>query len=233
MERSGQEEGSGIVCHQPRPVTAIRSRATGLELAECDSVGADRTRGGTRHRYPPNARTHRLNSALVPRRSGPGRIPANRHPDGRGEFDSSVPSNSLFRRPPTWHVRGTFSLTGIVIAGTLGSWIGASAMSAFGRYAAADALRALCADHARRSSRRRPGQALRRHGRIRRANPARDPPLIGIPAGVVRIWKFSLATSVGSALWCTVLVWIGVTAGKDQALLQGSLHPSLCGAAVS
>jgi membrane protein DedA with SNARE-associated domain len=50
---------------------------------------------------------------------------------------------------------------------------------------------------------------------------------------VVRIWKFSLATSVGSALWCTVLVWIGVTAGKDQALLQGSLHPSLCGAAVS
>ena len=34
----------------------------------------------------------------------------------------------------------------------------------------------------------------------------------------------SKATAAGSALWCTVLVWVGVTAGKDQALLEGSLH---------
>ena len=50
--------------------------------------------------------------------------------------------------------------------------------------------------------------------------------LIGIPAGIVRLdyLKFSLATMAGSALWCTVLVWIGVTAGKDTALMQGNLH---------
>ena len=28
----------------------------------------------------------------------------------------------------------------------------------------------------------------------------------------------------GSALWCSVLVWLGVTAGRDEQLLQGSLH---------
>ncbi len=50
--------------------------------------------------------------------------------------------------------------------------------------------------------------------------------LIGIPAGIVRLnyWKFSLATIAGSALWCSVLVWLGVTAGQDQQLLEGSLH---------
>ena len=50
--------------------------------------------------------------------------------------------------------------------------------------------------------------------------------LIGIPAGVVRmnyLW-YSLATIVGSALWCSVLVWVGVTAGQDQQLMQGSLQ---------
>ena len=35
---------------------------------------------------------------------------------------------------------------------------------------------------------------------------------------------YSLATIAGSALWCTVLVWVGVTAGQDEELMQGSLH---------
>jgi membrane protein DedA with SNARE-associated domain len=50
--------------------------------------------------------------------------------------------------------------------------------------------------------------------------------LIGIPAGVVRMdfRYYSLATIVGSAVWCTVLVWLGVTAGQDEELLNGSLH---------
>jgi membrane protein DedA with SNARE-associated domain len=50
--------------------------------------------------------------------------------------------------------------------------------------------------------------------------------LIGIPAGVVHMnyWKFSAGTMIGSALWCSVLCWVGVTAGKDALLMQGSLH---------
>ena len=50
--------------------------------------------------------------------------------------------------------------------------------------------------------------------------------LIGIPAGIVRMnfWYYSIATVIGSGVWCTVLVWLGVTAGQDQQLLNGDLH---------
>ena len=50
--------------------------------------------------------------------------------------------------------------------------------------------------------------------------------LIGIPAGIVRLnyWWYSLATVAGSALWCSVLAWVGVTAGKDPQVLAGSVH---------
>jgi membrane protein DedA with SNARE-associated domain len=50
--------------------------------------------------------------------------------------------------------------------------------------------------------------------------------LIGIPAGIVRMdyVHFSVATLVGSAIWCAVLAWVGVTAGQDQELKGGSLH---------
>ena len=50
--------------------------------------------------------------------------------------------------------------------------------------------------------------------------------LIGIPAGVVRMpfgW-YSLATLAGSAIWCSVLAWVGVTAGQDAALMRGDVH---------
>jgi membrane protein DedA with SNARE-associated domain len=49
--------------------------------------------------------------------------------------------------------------------------------------------------------------------------------LIGLPAGIVKMhygW-YSLATLVGSGVWCTVLAWVGVTAGQDEALMHGSL----------
>ena len=50
--------------------------------------------------------------------------------------------------------------------------------------------------------------------------------LIGIPAGVVRMnyRVFSIYTLLGSALWCAVLCWVGVMAGKDQRLMEGELH---------
>jgi membrane protein DedA with SNARE-associated domain len=34
---------------------------------------------------------------------------------------------------------------------------------------------------------------------------------------------YSLATLMGAALWCSVLTWVGVKAGEDQALLHGDL----------
>ena len=128
------------------------------------------------------------------------------------------------------HAHGTFSLTGIVVAGTVGSWVGASVMywasrllgrpllMRYGRYVMitpekierAEAWAAHYGTVGVFISRLLP---VIRH-------------LIGIPAGVVRLnfaW-YSLATVAGSALWCVVLVWLGVTAGQDEELLKGSLH---------
>jgi membrane protein DedA with SNARE-associated domain len=35
---------------------------------------------------------------------------------------------------------------------------------------------------------------------------------------------YMLFSLLGSALWCSVLVWVGVTAGNDPKLLQGDMH---------
>jgi len=49
--------------------------------------------------------------------------------------------------------------------------------------------------------------------------------LIGIPAGIVRLnyLKFSAYTFAGSIIWCSVLSWIAIQAGKNQALMRGEL----------
>jgi membrane protein DedA with SNARE-associated domain len=146
---------------------------------------------------------------------------------------SIVPLPSEVVIPPAAyvaHTRGTMSLAGIVVAGTVGSWLGATAM-----YWAARLLG-------------RP--LLMRYGRYLMVTPEKIEQaeiwsarfgamgifisrllpvirhLIGIPAGIVRMdyLKFSAATVVGSGLWCSVLAWVGVTAGQDQQLLAGSLH---------
>ena len=41
--------------------------------------------------------------------------------------------------------------------------------------------------------------------------------LIGIPAGIVRMnyLKFSIYTLLGSAVWCSVLCYVGVKAGQE------------------
>ncbi|HEU6447513.1 MAG TPA: DedA family protein [Verrucomicrobiae bacterium] len=50
--------------------------------------------------------------------------------------------------------------------------------------------------------------------------------LIGIPAGIVRMnyWIYSVFTLLGSAIWCGVLCYVGIKAGQDQKLLKGELH---------
>ena len=50
--------------------------------------------------------------------------------------------------------------------------------------------------------------------------------LIGIPTGILLMdfRRYTLATLVGSLLWCTVLAWLGQTVGRHPELLAGSLH---------
>jgi membrane protein DedA with SNARE-associated domain len=128
------------------------------------------------------------------------------------------------------HTQGHLSYAGIVIAGTLGSWAGASIMywlarglgrplvMRWGPYLGLAAAKIELAEHwaARYGwagvffSRLLP---VIRH-------------LIGIPAGIVRLdfRGYSLATFAGSVLWCIVLASLGTGLGRHPELLAGSLH---------
>jgi membrane protein DedA with SNARE-associated domain len=50
--------------------------------------------------------------------------------------------------------------------------------------------------------------------------------LIGIPAGIVRMnFKlYSLFTILGSAIWCSVLCYVGIKMGQDEEVMKGNLH---------
>ena len=127
-----------------------------------------------------------------------------------------------------FHLTGWSAQIGLVIAGALGSWVGATVMYWVSRWAG------------------RP--FVMRYGRYFFISPekvagaerwaahygafgifaARLLPvvrhLIGIPAGIVRMnfWRYSLYTLVGSAIWCAVLCWLGVKVGAD--ISKGEMH---------
>ncbi len=147
---------------------------------------------------------------------------------------SVVPLPSEVVIPPAAHLAHTqqidLSMTGIVLAGTIGSWLGAAVMYWTARLAG------------------RP--LVMRYGRFVLISPAKVEGaerwaahygamgifvsrllpvvrhLIGIPAGIVRMdfLKFSIYTVLGSAVWCSVLCYLGVQMGQDEKLLKGELH---------
>lgn len=128
------------------------------------------------------------------------------------------------------HTQGQMSLLGIILAGTVGSWIGAAAMYwasrllgrplvlRFGRYVLLSPAKIELAERwaARYES---AGVFFSRLLPVIRH-------LIGIPVGILRMdfrW-YALATLAGSLLWCSVLAWLGKTIGQHPELLAGSLH---------
>jgi membrane protein DedA with SNARE-associated domain len=146
---------------------------------------------------------------------------------------SLVPLPSEVVIPPAAHIahtRGGMTVIGVVIAGTIGCWVGATLM-----YWASRLLgRPLLMRYGRwvliTPAKIRKAEAWSaRYGTVgvflSRLLPVIRH-LIGIPAGVVRMpfgW-YSLATLAGSAIWCSVLAWVGVTAGQDAALMRGDVH---------
>ncbi|HVY01940.1 MAG TPA: DedA family protein [Candidatus Nanoarchaeia archaeon] len=50
--------------------------------------------------------------------------------------------------------------------------------------------------------------------------------LIGIPAGIAKMnyIKFAIYTLLGSFIWCSILAFVGIKAGNNEALMAGSLH---------
>lgn len=124
---------------------------------------------------------------------------------------------------------GEMSLSGIVLAGTLGSWVGASLMYwvsrglgwslllRYGRYFGVGQERLITA----RRFMHRYGPAGVFFARLLPV--IRH--LIGIPVGVLKLdfRYYSLATLTGSCIWCTVLAWLGLEAGRNREVLQESL----------
>jgi membrane protein DedA with SNARE-associated domain len=135
--------------------------------------------------------------------------------------------------PPAAHIAyttGKFSMIGLVIAGAIGSWIGATAMYWASRWLGRPLVL-------------RYGKYIfispeKVHGAERWAAHygsmgifvSRLLPvvrhLIGIPAGIVEMnyTKFSIYTLLGSAIWSAVLCYIGVVAGQDEKLMAGEFH---------
>lgn len=149
-------------------------------------------------------------------------------------IESSIfPLPSELVIPPAAHIAhttGKFSMGWIVVAGTAGSWVGATLMYWVSRWAGRPIVL-------------RYGKYFfiseeKIHGAERWASrfgafgifAARLLPvvrhLIGIPAGIVKMdFKvYSLYTLVGSALWCAVLCWLGVKMGQDEKLMQGEMR---------
>jgi len=142
-----------------------------------------------------------------------------------------IPSETIV--PPAAYLartHGGLSITGVVIAATLGSWVGASVMYWGARWLGRPLVMRLAPyvglsvskiELAERWSARYgcPGVFFSRLLPVIRH-------LIGIPAGILRLdfrW-YAAATLTGSLLWCSVLAWLGATVGDHPELLKGSLH---------
>ena len=119
---------------------------------------------------------------------------------------------------------GRMSLMGVILAGTFGSWLGSAitywvargmgrpVVVRWGRYffIPQDKL-----ERAERFMHRHEGGGIffaRLLPVIRH--------LISIPAGIIRMgfWKFSVLTTVGAAIWCSVLAWLGAKVGNQLRL---------------
>jgi membrane protein DedA with SNARE-associated domain len=119
--------------------------------------------------------------------------------------------------------KGFAGLAWVVFAGTLGSWIG----SAITYWVAMKVGRPFVMKYGRRFF--MPPEKVERAERFmhRYENGgiffARLLPvirhLISIPAGMIRMnfLKFSVLTTVGAAIWCTVLAWLGGRVGATLA----------------
>ena len=146
---------------------------------------------------------------------------------------SVVPLPSELVIPPAAHLahtKGNLSMVGIVVAGTIGSWLGATAMYWAARLAGRPLVMrygklVLITPEKVQGAERWASRFGSMGIFISRLLPVVRH-LIGIPAGIVRMdyRLFSLYTLLGSAVWCAVLCWIGVKAGQDEALMKGELH---------
>ncbi|MEO7597614.1 MAG: DedA family protein [Opitutus sp.] len=145
---------------------------------------------------------------------------------------SIVPLPSELIIPPAAHLaytQGKMSLVGVVIAGAIGSWLGATVMYWASRWAGRPLVlrygKYVLISPAKVEQAERWAQQFGSFGIFASRLLPVVRHLIGIPAGIIQMSyaKFSIYTVMGSALWCAVLCWIGVQAGQNEALMRGEM----------
>lgn len=126
------------------------------------------------------------------------------------------------------HLTGWSAQIGLVVAGAVGSWVGAALMYWASRWAGRPLVMRYGKFVFIPAEKVAGAERWAAHYGAFGIFAARLLPvvrhLIGIPAGIVRMnfWRYSLYTLIGSALWCAVLCWLGVKVGAD--ISKGEMH---------
>jgi membrane protein DedA with SNARE-associated domain len=141
-----------------------------------------------------------------------------------------IPSESIIPLAASWSHTGRIAIgiPGIILAGALGSWLGASFVYWLARLAG----RPLLVRYGRyiliTPDKIEKGERWSAHYGPAGVFIARLLPgarqLVGIPAGIAKFdyLKFSIFTLLGSGIWCSVLCWLGVKIGAD--ISKGEMH---------
>jgi membrane protein DedA with SNARE-associated domain len=144
-----------------------------------------------------------------------------------------LPIPSEFVIPPAAHLaytKGGMTVWGVVLAGTIGSWLGATIMYWVSRLAGRPFLMRYGSYVFIQPEKVEGAERWAAHYGAMGIFISRLLPvvrhLIGIPAGVVKMdyLKFSIYTALGSGAWCSVLAYVGVKMGQDEKLMQGEMH---------
>lgn len=126
------------------------------------------------------------------------------------------------------HLTGWSAQIAIVIAGAVGSWVGAALMYWVSRTAGRSFVMRYGKFFFISADKIEGAERWATHYGAMGIFAARLLPvvrhLIGIPAGIVRMnfWKYSLYTLIGSAIWSAVLCWLGIKIGGDIG--KGDMH---------
>jgi membrane protein DedA with SNARE-associated domain len=138
--------------------------------------------------------------------------------------------------PPAAHLAYAYpekfhlTIWGIIIAGTIGSWLGATVMYWVARVAGRPFVMRFGKYFFISMEKIEGAERWAAHYGSMGIFISRLLPvvrhLIGIPAGIVRMnyLKYSAFTILGSAIWCSVLCWLGVKMGQDESLMKGEYH---------
>ena len=138
-----------------------------------------------------------------------------------------VPSEVVIPPAAYWASQGRMTIAGVILAGTLGSYIGASVMYAASRWLGRPLvvkwgrLVGITPEKLERSERFLERYEMGAIFFARLLPVVRH--LIGIPAGIVRMrmWPYTWMTILGSALWCSVLAWFGQKVlGAEENLMK-------------